>query len=57
MDDFIFSLVAVGKFYVQEIESIYYSLKTKNYQVRILTDTPEVFDKNDVTLYHKSNFN
>jgi len=57
MDDFIFSLVAVGKFYVQEIESIYYSLKTKNYQVRILTDTPEVFDKNDVTIYHKSNFN
>ncbi len=52
MDDFIFSLVAVGKFYVQEIESTYYSLKTKNYQVRILTDTPEAFDKNDVTIYH-----
>lgn len=57
MDDFIFSLVAVGDFYIQEIKNVYHTLKTKNYQVRILTDNPEIFDKNDVTIYHKSNFN
>lgn len=57
MNDFIFSLVAVGDFYIQEIKSAYHTLKTKNYQVRILTDNPEIFDKNDVTIYHKSNFN
>lgn len=57
MDDFIISLVAVGEFYVQEIEDTYHRLKTEGYQVKVLTNTPNIFHKDDVTEYHKSNFN
>lgn len=57
MDGFIFSLVAVGESYIKEIEGTYKTLKANNFQVKILTDNPDLFDKDDVTIYQKSNFN
>jgi len=57
MDDFIISLVAVGDFYVHEIESTYYRLKNEGYEVKILTNNPKFFDKRDIVVYQKENFN
>lgn len=57
MEEYIISLVAVGDFYVEEIKSVYEKLKTKGFNIKILTNNPEIFDVKDIVIYQKSNFN
>ncbi len=57
VDEFIISLVAVGDFYIKEIETIYKKLKLEGFNIKVLTNDLKSFDQNDVVLYQKSNFN
>jgi len=53
----IVALVAVGEEYVQEIIPYYNKLKRSGYDVKILTNYPDEFQSEDVTLYTKRIFN
>ena len=53
-NDYIISLVAVGDTHVNEILEYYKELKSNHITTKVLTNHPEHFDLNDVTLYEKS---
>lgn len=57
VNNVVVALVAVGEEYVQEILPYYNKLKRLGYNVKILTNYPDQFQSQDVTLYTKRIFN
>lgn len=55
-NNIIIALVAVGELYVKEIIPYYNSLKEAGYDVKVLTDQPDLF-KEDAFIYKKRVFN